>query len=208
MSEAEDREGAATDVAAEPGPPPTPFDHPLFLPVLLIAFCAWFGYDAYLNRDPDMLEHLGFNRFGLRVMLYFALFFSVEGWAELREKRGHPLLPAALLAGMSLWFAYDGFISQDPFNVENAAFDRETSAVLAALAAVGAYTGFRRLGGAEPLWVSPAGLLAAAGWYGFRMGDSGDDLILYLSACAGFGVLGLWLGGRRFRDRRRQAREA
>jgi hypothetical protein len=29
------------------GPPPTPFDHPLFLPVLLFAGMIWFGYRGY-----------------------------------------------------------------------------------------------------------------------------------------------------------------
>ena len=44
------------------GPPPNPLYHPLFLPVLLIAFCAWFGFDGFLTSDPDMLKHQTFNR--------------------------------------------------------------------------------------------------------------------------------------------------
>ena len=53
------------------GPPPNPLYHPLFLPVLLVAFCLWFGYDGFLTTDPDMLEHQGFNRvmFGLTAIL-------------------------------------------------------------------------------------------------------------------------------------------
>ncbi|MBW2293788.1 MAG: hypothetical protein JRG94_15960, partial [Deltaproteobacteria bacterium] len=30
---------------------PTPFDHPLFLPVLLSGLTLWFGYDGWINQD-------------------------------------------------------------------------------------------------------------------------------------------------------------
>ena len=36
-------------------PPPTPFDHPFFLPVLLLAGAIWFGYDGFINVDPEIL---------------------------------------------------------------------------------------------------------------------------------------------------------
>lgn len=53
------------------GPPPNPLYHPLFLPVLLVAFCLWFGWDGFLTTDPEMLEHQSFNRwmFGLTAVL-------------------------------------------------------------------------------------------------------------------------------------------
>ena len=53
------------------GPPPNPLYHPLFLPVLLVAFCLWFAWDGFMTADPDMLEHQGFNRamFGLTAAL-------------------------------------------------------------------------------------------------------------------------------------------
>ena len=44
------------------GPPPNPIHHPLFLPVLLVAFTLWFGFDGFLTTDPEMLEHQNFNR--------------------------------------------------------------------------------------------------------------------------------------------------
>lgn len=50
------------------GPPPNPIHHPLFLPVLLVAFTLWFGYDAFLTTDPDMQEHQMFNRIMYLVM--------------------------------------------------------------------------------------------------------------------------------------------
>jgi len=50
------------------GPPPNPIHHPLFLPVLLVAFTLWFGYDAFLTTDPEMHEHQMFNRIMYLVM--------------------------------------------------------------------------------------------------------------------------------------------
>ena len=50
------------------GPPPNPIHHPLFLPILATAFSLWFGYDAFLTTDPEMLEHQGFNRLMFVIM--------------------------------------------------------------------------------------------------------------------------------------------
>lgn len=61
----------------------TPFDHPFFLPVLLIAFTAWFGYDGWLNADFDP-EWIGFNRWGFFILLPLAIYFTVQA---VREKR-------------------------------------------------------------------------------------------------------------------------
>jgi hypothetical protein len=69
------------------GPAPTPFDHPLFLPVLFVAFALWFGYDGFLNQDPDMLEHSGFNRGGFVLWVIGAIYFGRSGLRELREDR-------------------------------------------------------------------------------------------------------------------------
>lgn len=70
---------------ARRGPPPNPLYHPLFLPVLLVAFCLWFGYDGFLTTDPEMLEHQGFNRimFGLTALL--CLWVVPRGLREHRE---------------------------------------------------------------------------------------------------------------------------
>lgn len=71
----------------EDGPAPTPFDHPMFLPVLFVAFALWFGYDGFINQDPDMLEHSGFNRGGFVVWVIGALYFGRSGLRDLREDR-------------------------------------------------------------------------------------------------------------------------
>ncbi|MBK7947692.1 MAG: hypothetical protein IPK00_02860 [Deltaproteobacteria bacterium] len=70
---------------ARRGPPPNPLYHPLFLPILLVAFCLWFGYDGFLTKDPEMLEHQGFNRimFGLTALL--CLWVVPRGLREHRE---------------------------------------------------------------------------------------------------------------------------
>lgn len=63
------------------GPPSTPFDNPLFLPILLWLFTAWFCWDAWIE---PMEEHLAFNRYGFFVVLVLALYFT---WRAIQEKR-------------------------------------------------------------------------------------------------------------------------
>lgn len=67
------------------GPPPNPLYHPLFLPVLLIAFSLWFGYDGFLTSDPDMLKHQTFNRIMFGIMLPICLWMVPKGIKEFRE---------------------------------------------------------------------------------------------------------------------------
>lgn len=69
----------------EDDPVETPFDHPLFLPVVLIGLSLWFFYDGFINQDPDMLEHLAFNRGGFAVLSAAAAWFGYRGWQEMRE---------------------------------------------------------------------------------------------------------------------------
>ena len=38
----------------DPRPAPTPFDHPLFLPVVLGVMTLWFAFDVFFN--PKMME--------------------------------------------------------------------------------------------------------------------------------------------------------
>ncbi len=66
---------------------PTPFDHPLFLPVLLGGLTLWFGYDGWLNDDPGMQEHLTFNRVGFGVLLCGAIYTGIQGFREWKQDR-------------------------------------------------------------------------------------------------------------------------
>jgi len=68
------------------GPPPTPFDHPLFMPVLFAGFALWFGYDGWLTTDADMLENHGnFNRYGFFVLVAAFVFTTFRAIREMRE---------------------------------------------------------------------------------------------------------------------------
>jgi hypothetical protein len=62
----------------------TPFDHPFFLPALLIGFTAWFGYDGWLNADFDP-QWISFNRWGFCVLFVLAAYFTYQ---SVRETRG------------------------------------------------------------------------------------------------------------------------
>ena len=81
---ADDQEEKPSEGPVEQRPPPTPFDHPLFLPVLLTAGTLWFGYDGWINQDPDMLEHRDFNRYGFALLVVLAGWFGFKGWREWR----------------------------------------------------------------------------------------------------------------------------
>jgi len=72
------------------GPPPTPFDHPLFLPTILVGLTLWFGYDGFISDDPKMLEHLAFNRGGFALLLLLSIWFGFKGfkeWKHMKEDR-------------------------------------------------------------------------------------------------------------------------
>jgi hypothetical protein len=67
------------------GPPPNPLYHPLFLPVLLVAFAIWFGWDGFLTSDPDMQKHQGFNRIMFYIMVPLCVWMVPRGIREFRE---------------------------------------------------------------------------------------------------------------------------
>ena len=85
-----ERSNEAGDTNADPGverrgPPPNPIHHPLFLPVLLVAFTLWFGYDGFLTTDPEMLEHRTFNRIMYLIMQPICFRAVPRGIAEYLE---------------------------------------------------------------------------------------------------------------------------
>jgi len=83
VPEEQDRTPGANET--DEAPAPTPFDHPLFLPALLFAFALWFGYDGFLNTDPDMMKHQTFNRGGFALWVALFLYYGYRGLQELRE---------------------------------------------------------------------------------------------------------------------------
>ncbi len=83
------------------GPPPNPLYHPLFLPVLLVAFCLWFGWDAFLTSDPDMMEHQNFNRVMFFITLPICLWVVPKGIKEHREDQAKAAAANAQVGGKS-----------------------------------------------------------------------------------------------------------
>jgi hypothetical protein len=68
---------------------PTPFDNPFFLPVLLWAFAAWFGYDIVTNAEAYQ-NNPKFNQYGLVIMSVLALYFTRSAIKEKRAKSEDP----------------------------------------------------------------------------------------------------------------------
>ncbi len=77
----------ANEVDDEDDDVESPFDHPAFLPVILWGLSVWFGYDGWINQDPDMLEHVAFNRWGFGILVVAATYFTVRAVKEIREER-------------------------------------------------------------------------------------------------------------------------
>ena len=61
----------------------TPFDNPFFLPVLLWAGAAWFGYDIVTDAEAYQNYPL-FNQGGLALLSVLAIYFT---WSAIKEKR-------------------------------------------------------------------------------------------------------------------------
>ena len=87
---AKERSGGAADEAdeADDEDASSPFDHPAFLPVLLWGLAVWFGYDGWINQNPDMLEHVTFNRWGFGVLVVLGLYFTIQSIRETRARKG------------------------------------------------------------------------------------------------------------------------
>jgi hypothetical protein len=78
------KDGGPETEGDEEEAPRNPFDNPLFLPFLLFALMLWFGYDGWLNRDPKMLEHLAFNRYGFGVLAVLFVWSALRARKEMR----------------------------------------------------------------------------------------------------------------------------
>ena len=148
---------------------PTPFDHPFFLPVLFVGLALWFGYDAYLTTDTDMLEHQDFNRYGFRVLIFAGLLYGYRGYCEMREAPDHPLALPALLLLSTVWLAHDAWLSSDAHNLSRAALNRALVPWLLALTVWYGFTGALKMRGErEPAFVLPLLILGCAGWFGYN----------------------------------------
>lgn len=79
----------------------SPFDHPAFLPVILLAVALWFGYDGWFNEE---IESVRFNRYGFVFLLGAALYFTLDELTRL------PYLTALLFLGYALWLGALGLL--------------------------------------------------------------------------------------------------
>ena len=85
LEEARDGAEAADEEEAS-----SPFDHPAFLPVLLWGLAVWFGYDGWINQDPEMLEHVAFNRWGFGILVVLGIYFTIQSLRERARDREGP----------------------------------------------------------------------------------------------------------------------
>ncbi len=53
--------------------PEPPEFSPYLFPTILAVMGLWCSYDGWINTDPEMLEHLTFNRAGSVVLLSWAI---------------------------------------------------------------------------------------------------------------------------------------
>ncbi len=105
-SAADDALAAGVDEEVEAGPAPTPFDHPLFLPAVCIAFTLWFGYDTYIH---PMEEHMDFNFYGFRVVLAASVWYGYLAFCEMQERVVMPWVLPAIFAALAAWLGAEAF---------------------------------------------------------------------------------------------------
>jgi hypothetical protein len=82
----------------------SPFDHPAFLPVILLAMTLWFGYDGWFS---ETIESVRFNRYGFFFLLGAAIYFVVADYTSLRFA-----LPALFLA-YAIWLGFFHLLGAD-----------------------------------------------------------------------------------------------
>ncbi|MEZ4330652.1 MAG: hypothetical protein R3F35_02790 [Myxococcota bacterium] len=68
------------------GPPPNPLYHPLFLPVLLVGFWLWSGWDGFFPSE-DMQEHQRFNQILFAIVTVAGLWVVPRGIKEYLAER-------------------------------------------------------------------------------------------------------------------------
>lgn len=173
----------------------TPLDHPLFLPVLFAACAVWFGYDGYLNDSPEMREHQAFNRHGFHLLVFLTAHWGYRGLCETAHRRENPWVLPAILAGMAAWIGFDGWWSQDAFNLENAPFFRAIFPWLAFASGWYALGAVRRSAGSRPRFSFAIVMAAPALGFAYRglVTEAGEpEAIMWLGGAAIAAVFAIW----------------
>ena len=52
---------------------------------LLCGLMLWFGYDGFINTDPEMMEHRTFNQVGFGLLLFGTAWYGIKGYREWKE---------------------------------------------------------------------------------------------------------------------------
>jgi hypothetical protein len=68
------------------GPPPNPLYHPLFLPVLLVAYWLWSAVDAFFP-SAKMEEHRTFNQILFAILTIVGIWLVPRGIKEFLSDR-------------------------------------------------------------------------------------------------------------------------
>lgn len=125
--------GGAPEAHGEDEDASSPFDHPAFLPVILVAVALWFGYDGWFDEETESVR---FNRYGFGFLLGAALYFTLD------EVKRLPYLKALLFLGYALWLGAlavacpsDAWCNDDPMV---RAFNRYAGIAFLALAGLSA----------------------------------------------------------------------
>jgi hypothetical protein len=78
-------------------PPPPPQISPYVFPVLLAGFGLWCLYDGWFSSNPEMQQHLLFNRIASGVLLTWAVvdFIRTRRHEKAVQAEEHPKHPSA-----------------------------------------------------------------------------------------------------------------
>ncbi len=78
-------------------PPPPPQISPYVFPVLLAGFGLWCLYDGWISSNPEMQQHILFNRIASGVLLTWAIVDFIRTWRHEKadQAKEHPEPPSA-----------------------------------------------------------------------------------------------------------------
>ena len=86
MSDDPRHESADDEPEDDGAPAETPFDNPFFLPVVLWALAAWFGWDIVTNAEAYQ-NYPRFNQGGFAVLSVLAIWFTRSAIKERQAER-------------------------------------------------------------------------------------------------------------------------
>ncbi|MCH2172198.1 hypothetical protein MK489_15540 [Myxococcota bacterium] len=114
----------------------SPFDNPLFAPLMVAGFVAWFGYDGWFNDDPEMLEHLAFNRYGFMALVLLLGRLLLENYTRVEYLNALLFgVYAIILGGIALLGSPDAWYNDGTLTQMTSRYGAPVFAVLALVSA-------------------------------------------------------------------------